>query len=157
MKLLNLTLLAAAISMSAQSFAHDKTPVESAIKESSSQIKSKVSRAEFLGLDSGYYVKTEAGVKQAKQLVKNQMLVTQKGAELASLTGKLVVKLQKGVSAQEFAASQDLRLDWESKNNLVILAAKNNADLLKVLDTVKSSPLVVRAKLDRAIRKNVTQ
>jgi methionine-rich copper-binding protein CopC len=152
MKLLNLTLLAAAISMSVQAFAHDKiTLTEDAAQ---AVAKANVSRADFLGLESIHYVKTAKGVQKAQALSKNQQLVTESGSPFGTLTGQLVVKLKEDVDAAAFAKSKGLKLEWQSNNNLVILATPENAELLSVLEAVKASDSVVRAKLDRAVNKN---
>jgi predicted transcriptional regulator len=152
MKLLNLTLLAVAISMSSQAFAHDKINfTEQNVQETS---KADVSRAEFLGLSSTHYVKTKTGVQKAQSLVKDQLVVTESGKPFATLTGQLVVKLKDDVDAAAFAKSKGLKLEWKSDNNLVILAAPENAELLSLLESVKASDSVLRAKLDRAVNKH---
>lgn len=67
MKALNLSLVAVALSLSAQAMAHNKVDFTEPQAESK-----EMSRGEFLGTDIQYYVKTETGIKQAKQLVKGQ-------------------------------------------------------------------------------------
>ncbi|MCG9713075.1 hypothetical protein L1D40_10860 [Shewanella insulae] len=150
MKLLNVSLVAVALSFSVSAVAHDKVNL---VEPQGQSEAAKVSRAEFLGLDSVYYVKTEDGVKQAKQLVKGQKVVTASGEPFAELTGKLVVKLAEGVSAADFAKSYGLAVDWQNNNNLVLLSVEDGVDLMELLTKVKASKFVERAKLDRAIDK----
>ncbi|QSX28884.1 hypothetical protein JYB88_11505 [Shewanella cyperi] len=127
---------------------HEKAPAEQATPS-----KMQVTRADFLGLKDQYLVKTDKGVQPAKSLKKGNELVTDAGEPFAVLTGKLVVKLAEGVSADEFAKSMDLRLDWQSSNQLVLLSAAADADLLGLLERLKANPQVLRAKLDRAANK----
>lgn len=152
MKALNLSLVAVALSLSAQAMAHNKVDFTEPQAESK-----EMSRGEFLGTDIQYYVKTETGIKQAKQLVKGQKVVTQSGTPFAEMTGKLVVKLKPGVSATDFAKAHGLRVDWQNNNNLLLLAAKEGADLIGLIQAVKASPEVERAKLDRALAKQEIQ
>lgn len=154
MKTLNLSLVAVALSLSAQAMAHNKVELTEPQTESKGV---QVSRAEFLGTDTQYYVKTEAGIKQAKQLVKGQKVVTQSGTPFAEMTGKLVVKLKAGVSAADFAKAHGLKIDWQNTNNLLLLAAEEGTDLMGLLQTLKASPEVERAKLDRALAKQEIQ
>ncbi|MGX9463375.1 hypothetical protein ACWXWU_19410 [Shewanella sp. A14] len=155
MKLIHLTILAVAISMSSQSLAHDKLYLsEDGMKKNNA---ASVSRAEFLGLDNNHYVQTPKGVQKAQKLSKNQVLVTQNGAPFGTLTGQLVVKLKDGVDAAEFAQSMGLKLEWKNDNNLVIFAAPENAELLSLLESVKATGNVLRAKLDRAVNKHEIQ
>ncbi|QSX39620.1 hypothetical protein [Shewanella cyperi] len=132
----------------ANASAHEKLPAA----DGNTLVKS-FSRADFLGLKDQYLVKTDKGVQPAKSLKKGNELVTQGGEPFAVLTGKLVVKLAEGVSADEFAKSMDLRLDWQSSNQLVLLSAAADADLLGLLERLKANPQVLRAKLDRAANK----
>lgn len=156
MKLLNLSLIAAALSLSTPVFAHDHTDlVEPQGKTPSSNIS--IGRAEFLGLDTQYYVKTEAGIKEAKKLVKGQKIVTQSGAPFAELTGKIVVKLTEGVSANAFAKAHSLQIDWQNDSNLVLFSTQDDSELMSLMTELKSSPQVKRAKLDRAIDKQQIQ
>ncbi|ABI38687.1 conserved hypothetical protein [Shewanella sp. MR-4] len=152
MKALNLSLVAVALSLSVQAMAHDKVDFSEAQAETKG-----MSRAEFLGLDTPYFVKTESGVKQAKQLVKGQKVVTQSGKAFAEMTGKLVVKLKPGVSAADFAKAHGLKVAWQNNNNLLLLAAEEGTDLLGLIQAVKASPEVERAKLDRALAKQEIQ
>ncbi|AVV82606.1 hypothetical protein [Shewanella putrefaciens] len=152
MKALNLSLVAVALSLSAQAMAHNKVDFTEPQAESK-----EMSRGEFLGTDIQYYVKTETGIKQAKQLVKGQKVVTQSGTPFAEMTGKLVVKLKPGVSATDFAKAHGLRVDWQNNNNLLLLAAKEGTDLIGLIQAVKASPEVERAKLDRALAKQEIQ
>lgn len=152
MKALNLSLVAVALSLSAQAMAHNKVDFTEPQAESK-----EMSRGEFLGTDIQYYVKTETGIKQAKQLVKGQKVVTQSGTPFAEMTGKLVVKLKPGVSATNFAKAHGLRVDWQNNNNLLLLAAKEGTDLIGLIQAVKASPEVERAKLDRALAKQEIQ
>ncbi|KPN76088.1 MULTISPECIES: hypothetical protein [Shewanella] len=154
MKALNLSLVAVALSLSVQVMAHDKIELTEPQAESKGI---QVSRAEFLGLDTPYFVKTETGVKQAKQLVKGQKVVTQSGKPFAEMTGKLVVKLKPGVSADDFAKTHGLKVDWQNDNNLLLLAAEEGTDLIGLIQAVKASPEVERAKLDRALAKQEIQ
>lgn len=154
MKALNLSLVAVALSLSVQAMAHDKVEFTEPQTESKGV---QVSRAEFLGLDTPYFVKTESGVKQAKQLVKGQKVVTQSGKAFAEMTGKLVVKLKPGVSAADFAKAHGLKVDWQNNNNLLLLAAEEGTDLLGLIQAIKASPEVERAKLDRALAKQEIQ
>ncbi|MFQ6370381.1 hypothetical protein [Shewanella sp. YIC-542] len=114
-------------------------------------------KADFMGAayNGQYYVKTDKGVQKAKRLVKGLQVVTATGEPLAVLTGKLVVKLQPDVDAAGFAERYGLRLDWQGGNNLVILAAKADAELLSVLAQVANDGQVIRAKLDHATNKQV--
>ena len=152
MKTLNLSLVAVALSLSAQAMAHNKVDFSEPQAESKG-----MSRAEFLGTDTQYYVKTETGIKQAKQLVKGQKVVTQSGTPFAEITGKLVVKLKPSVSAADFAKVHGLKVDWQNNNNLLLLAAEEGTDLMGLLQTLKASPEVERAKLDRALAKQEIQ
>lgn len=152
MKALNLSLVAVALSLSAQAMAHNKVDFTEPQAESK-----EMSRGEFLGTDIQYYVKTETGIKQAKQLVKGQKVVTQSGTPFAEMTGKLVVKLKPGVSATDFAKAHGLRVDWQNNNNLLLLAAKEGTDLIGLIQAVKASPEVERARLDRALAKQEIQ
>lgn len=152
MKTLNLSLIAVALSLSAQAMAHSKVD----FSEPQAETKG-MSRAEFLGTDIQYYVKTETGIKQAKQLVKGQKVVTQSGTPFAEMTGKLVVKLKPGVSATDFAKAHGLKVDWQNNNNLLLLAAEEGTDLIGLIQAVKASPEVERAKLDRALAKQEIQ
>lgn len=152
MKALNLSLVAVALSLSAQAMAHNKVDFTEPQAESK-----EMSRGEFLGTDIQYYVKTETGIKQAKQLVKGQKVVTQSGTPFAEMTGKLVVKLKPGVSATDFAKAHGLRVDWQNNNNLLLLVAKEGTDLIGLIQAVKASPEVERAKLDRALAKQEIQ
>ncbi|MDR6964325.1 hypothetical protein N5094_11520 [Shewanella putrefaciens] len=152
MKALNLSLVAVALSLSAQAMAHNKVDFTEPQAESK-----EMSRGEFLGTDIQYYVKTDTGIKQAKQLVKGQKVVTQSGTPFAEMTGKLVVKLKPGVSATDFAKAHGLRVDWQNNNNLLLLAAKEGTDLIGLIQAVKASPEVERAKLDRALAKQEIQ
>ncbi|MCK7628611.1 hypothetical protein MZ018_13555 [Shewanella sp. JNE10-2] len=152
MKALNLSLVAVALSLSAQAMAHNKVDFTEPQAESK-----EMSRGEFLGTDIQYYVKTETGIKQAKQLVKGQKVVTQSGTPFAEMTGKLVVKLKPGVSATDFAKAHGLKVDWQNNNNLLLLAAKEGTDLIGLIQAVKASPEVERAKLDRALAKQEIQ
>lgn len=152
MKALNLSLVAVALSLSAQAMAHNKVDFTEPQAESK-----EMSRGEFLGTDIQYYVKTETGIKQAKQLVKGQKVVTQSGTPFAEMAGKLVVKLKPGVSATDFAKAHGLRVDWQNNNNLLLLAAKEGTDLIGLIQAVKASPEVERAKLDRALAKQEIQ
>lgn len=152
MKALNLSLVAVALSLSLQAMAHDKVDFLEAQTETKG-----MSRAEFLGLDTPYFVKTETGIKQAKQLVKGQKVVTQSGKPFAEMTGKLVVKLKPGVSAADFVKAHGLKVDWQNNNNLLLLAAEEGTDLLGLIQAVKASPEVERAKLDRALAKQEIQ
>jgi hypothetical protein len=154
MKTLNLSLVAVALSLSAQAMAHNKVELTEPQTESKGV---QVSRAEFLGTDTQYYVNTEAVIKQAKQLVKGQKVVTQSGTPFAEMTGKLVVKLKAGVSAADFAKAHGLKIDWQNTNNLLLLAAEEGTDLMGLLQTLKASPEVERAKLDRALAKQEIQ
>lgn len=154
MKTLNLSLVAVALSLSAQAMAHNKVELTEPQTESKGV---QVSRAEFLGTDIQYYVKTETGIKQAKQLVKGQKVVTQSGTPFAEMTGKLVVKLKPGVSATDFAKAYGLKVDWQNNNNLLLLAAEEGTDLIGLIQAVKASPEVERAKLDRALAKQEIQ
>lgn len=156
MKLLNLSLVAAALSLSAQAVAYDKIDLTEP-QTNTNTAPVNISRAAFLGLDNEYFVQTEAGVKQAKQLVKGQKVVTQSGQPLAELTGKLVVKLAADVSANEFAQAHGLKLDWQSNNNLVLFSAEEGVDLLTLVTILRASSQVERAKLDRAIDKQQVQ
>ncbi|WP_198780233.1 hypothetical protein [Shewanella putrefaciens] len=152
MKTLNLSLIAVALSLSAQAMAHSKVDFSEPQSESKG-----MSRAEFLGTDIQYYVKTETGIKQAKQLVKGQKVVTQSGTPFAEMTGKLVVKLKPGVSATDFAKAHGLKVDWQNNNNLLLLAAEEGTDLMGLIQSIKASPEVERAKLDRALAKQEIQ
>lgn len=152
MKALNLSLVAVALSLSLQAMAHDKVDFLEAQAETKG-----MSRAEFLGTDNQYFVKTDAGVKQAKQLTKGQKVVTQSGKPFAEMTGKLVVKLKPGVSAEDFAKVHGLKVDWQNKSNLLLLAAEDGTDLINLVNAIKASPEVERAKLDRAIAKQEVQ
>ena len=152
MKALNLSLVAVALSLSLQAMAHDKVYFLEAQAETKG-----MSRAEFLGTDNQYFVKTDAGVKQAKQLTKGQKVVTQSGKPFAEMTGKLVVKLKPGVSAEDFAKVHGLKVDWQNKSNLLLLAAEDGTDLINLVNAIKASPEVERAKLDRAIAKQEVQ
>lgn len=152
MKALNLSLVAVALSLSAQAMAHNKVDFTEPQAESK-----EMSRGEFLGTDIQYYVKTDTGIKQAKQLVKGQKVVTQSGTPFAEMTGKLVVKLKPGVSSTDFAKAHGLRVDWQNNNNLLLLAAKEGTDLIGLIQAVKASPEVERAKLDRALAKQEIQ
>lgn len=152
MKTLNLSLIAVALSLSAQAMAHSKVDFSEPQAESIG-----MSRAEFLGTDIQYYVKTETGIKQAKQLVKGQKVVTQSGTPFAEMTGKLVVKLKPGVSATDFAKAHGLKVDWQNNNNLLLLAAEEGTDLMGLIQSIKASPEVERAKLDRALAKQEIQ
>lgn len=154
MKTLNLSLVAVALSLSAQAMAHSKVELTEPQGESKGV---QVSRAEFLGTDIQYYVKTETGIKQAKQLVKGQKVVTQSGTPFAEMTGKLVVKLKPGVSATDFAKAHGLKVDWQNNNNLLLLAAEEGTDLMGLIQSIKASPEVERAKLDRALAKQEIQ
>lgn len=155
MKLLHLTLLAAAISMSSQVLAHDKLNLSEDGMNTTGKVS--ISRAEFLGLDNTHYVRTSKGIQKAKNLSRDQVVVTESGAPFGTLTGQLVVKLKADVDAEEFAKSKGLKLEWKSDNNLVILAAPENAELLSLLESVKASESVLRAKLDRAVNKHEIQ
>ena len=154
MKALNLSLVAVALTLSAQVMAHDKVDLVEPQGETQGAT---VSRAEFLGTDNQYFVKTDAGVKQAKQLTKGQKVVTQSGKPFAEMTGKFVVKLKPGVSAEDFAKVHGLKVDWQNKSNLLLLAAEDGTDLINLVNAIKASPEVERAKLDRAIAKQEIQ
>lgn len=154
MKILNLSLVAVALSLSAQAMAHDKVDLVPPQGETKGVT---LSRAEFLGADTQYYIKTDSGVKQAKQLMKGQQVVTQSGKPFAEMTGKLVVKLKPETSAEDFAKLHGLRVDWKNNSNLVLLAAQDGADLIALVNAIKASPEVERAKLDRAVAKQEIQ
>ncbi|MCU7961435.1 hypothetical protein RA178_07820 [Shewanella oncorhynchi] len=155
MKALNLSLVAVALMLSAQAMAHDKIDLDKPQEEVKEVT---MSRAQFLNLDSQYFVKTDAGVvKEAKQLTKGQKVVTQSGKPFAEMTGKLVVKLKPGVSAADFAKAHGLKVDWQNKSNLLLLAAEEGTDLISLVNAIKALPEVERAKLDRAIAKQEIQ
>lgn len=157
MKALNLSLMAIAFSLSAQVIAHDKIDFTKPQVEPKGESKDvQLSRAEFLGLDIPYFVKTKAGVQQAKQLVKGQKVVTLSGEPFAEITGKLVVKLKLGVSADDFAKTRGLKIDWKN-NNLLLLSSEDGTDLIGLIQAVKASPEVERVKLDRAFAKQEIQ
>lgn len=154
MKALNLSLVAVALMLSVQAMAHDKIDFDKPREEVKEVT---MTRAQFLNLDSQYFIKTDAGVKEAKQLTKGQKVVTQSGKPFAEMTGKLVVKLKPGVSAPDFAKAHGLKVDWQNKSNLLLLAAEEGTDLISLVNTIKASPEVERAKLDRAIAKQKIQ
>jgi len=114
-------------------------------------------KAEFMNsaYNGHYYVKSKTGVQKASRLSKGEQLVTASGAPLAVLTGKLVVKLQPSVNVSSFAERYGLRLDWQGADNLVLLAAKSDADLLSLIQQVTQDSQVIRAKLDHATDKQV--
>lgn len=95
-------------------------------------------------------VKSGDKIVIADTLVKDQPLVNSDGKVIAMPTGKLIVKLADGVSAADFSQSYNLRLDWQSDNNLTLLAVPEGVDLLKLLKSLKQHPQVLRAELDLA-------
>ncbi|MCL2919600.1 hypothetical protein [Shewanella litorisediminis] len=129
--------------------AHDKNPFEN----NSQQYQQNATRADFLGLNDSFYVKTDKGIQKAKRLTQGEQLVTEDGEPFATLTGKFVVKVKPGVDPASFAANTGLRLDWQNDTQLLILAASEGSDLLALLDKLKQNSQVERVKLDRAVLK----
>lgn len=95
-------------------------------------------------------VKINDRVVKAETLSKGQPLVDSAGGVIAIPTGKFIIKLAEGVSATGFSQQHNLRLDWRSDNNLLLLSAPDGSDLLKVLGSIKQNPQVLRAELDLA-------
>ncbi|AZQ11493.1 hypothetical protein [Shewanella khirikhana] len=137
--------------MAVPAMAHDKNPFENGAQEYHQY----VSRADFLGLNSTFFVKTDKGVQKAMRLSQGQQIVTEAGEPLATLTGKFVVKLIPGVDVSAFAADTGMRLDWQNDSQLLILAASEGSDLLLLLNTLKQNTNVERVKLDRAVLKHL--
>lgn len=152
MKLVNLTLLTSALFFSFSSQAIDNIEFEKPADLAEKPLEM-VSPSDFFGWNDNFYIKTDKGIKSASTLVKGQKVYVGQDNREVSITGKLVVKLNKDISANAFARKYGLTLDWASKSNLVILAAEEGKDLLEILKTVQNQPGVIRAKLDQAIPK----
>ncbi|MCL1123346.1 hypothetical protein [Shewanella surugensis] len=151
MKITNLVAVATVLGLSSFSImAHDKLSTET----NTQQIEVNQSRAAFFGLNDVFYVKTDAGVKEAQTLSAGDKLLVNSSGSLAMVTGKLIVKLSESIDPEQFAKLYDLDLDWKNNSNLVILAADKNADLLSLLAQLKADKRVVRVKLDKTIAKN---
>lgn len=67
------------------------------------------------------------------------------------LTGKLMVKLEEGVDVNDFISNYDVTLDWQSDNQLVVIAVPENTsvnDFFALRDAINESEDVKWIEVD---------
>ncbi|WP_299009264.1 hypothetical protein [uncultured Shewanella sp.] len=67
------------------------------------------------------------------------------------LTGKLMVKLAEGVNVNDFISNYDVTLDWQSDNQLVVIAVPDNTsvnDFFALRDAINASEDVKWVEVD---------
>ena len=118
----------------------------------------KIKSSEFSLTDNSSSTEGAYRVLQGTTIVRSDMLIKgqvvfDKLTQASKLTGDLIIKLDENVSSEQFASDYGFSISMNTESNLGIYTPKIDADLVKLLESIKKDDRVIRAKLDKSTNK----
>ncbi|PKG76250.1 hypothetical protein CXF86_01860 [Shewanella sp. GutCb] len=102
--------------------------------------------------EGAYKVQQGDSIIRSDTLTKGQ-IIFDRLSQPSIVTGDLVIKLFDNASSEDFANDHDLSISMNTESNLGIYTPKTDADLVKLLESIKKDDRVIRAKLDKSTNK----
>ncbi|PKG57765.1 hypothetical protein CXF83_16675 [Shewanella sp. Choline-02u-19] len=102
--------------------------------------------------EGAYKVQQGDSIVRSDTLTKGQ-IIFDRLSQPSIVTGDLVIKLFDNASSEDFANDHDLSISMNTESNLGIYTPKTDADLVKLLESIKKDDRVIRAKLDKSTNK----